>query len=85
MNTVVPTSAVAEFSLNDAVRLLKQIGDVPADTIGRVLGKFARPTDPTYGVIFVSEKVAILELRPSEIALVDNFHRDRAQEELGTS
>ena len=69
-------SALPEFSLDDAVRLLAGNGDVSAGAVGRVLGKFPRPNNPTYVVCFVDKKVSALELRPSEIAPLDAAHAD---------
>ena len=74
--TPAPKSALPDFGLDDAVRLLAGHGDVPAGAVGRVLGKFARPNNPTYVVCFVDKKVSALELRPNEIALLDASHAD---------
>ena len=67
------TSAPATFSLDDAVRLLERHGDVLPDSVGRVLGTFPRPTEITYVVGFVEEKVCVLELHSNDIVLVDDF------------
>ena len=69
-----PAPRAALFSLNDPVRLLASHGDVLSDSIGRVLGTFPRPTEITYVVGFVEEKVCVLELHSNEIVLVDDFH-----------
>jgi hypothetical protein len=71
MNTDSPTPPLAPFSLNDAVRLLDNSGEVPSGTVGRVLGTFPRPTETTYVVGFVDAKVCVLELHHNEIVLVD--------------
>jgi hypothetical protein len=68
-----PAPRAALFSLNDPVRLLASHGDVLSDSIGRVLGTFPRPTEITYVVGFVEEKVCVLELHSNEIVLVDDF------------
>jgi len=74
MSTHAPTPPVAPLHLDDAVRLLDYRGDVPSGSVGRVLGTFPRPTETTYVVSFVDAKVCVLELRRSEIVLVDDFH-----------
>lgn len=72
LRTEVNETASAEFRLNDAVRLLDQQSDVPSGSVGRVLGIFPRPVGPTYAVSFTDKKVAVLELRPHEIALAED-------------
>ena len=64
-------TAFADFRLNDVVRLLVQRRGVAAGSVGRVLGKFARPGNTTFVVCFVQDKVRALELPPGEVALVD--------------
>ena len=56
-----------EFHLNDAVRLVARVGDVPAGARGRVLGRFARETNPTYVVSF---DAGVLELRGVELLAI---------------
>ena len=72
-NTRSPTPFLARFALDDAVRLLDSHDDVPAGSVGRVLGTFPRPTEITYVVSFVDTEVHVLELRAHEIVLVDDF------------
>jgi hypothetical protein len=71
--TIVPFPT--EFSTNDDVRLLDRHGNVPSGALGRILGKFMRPTDPTYLVRFGDEDVAVVEIRFEEIVLVDDLRR----------
>ena len=73
VNVHSPTPPVAQFSLNDAVRVLDYHDDVPSGSVGRVLGTFPRPTETTYVVGFVEAKVSVLELHRNEIVLVDDF------------
>jgi hypothetical protein len=68
-----PTSPVATFGLNDAVRLLDYRGDVPSGSVGRVLGAFPHQAETTYAVSFVDAKVCVLELHADEIVFVDDF------------
>jgi hypothetical protein len=56
------------FRPNDDVRLIFHHGDVRSGTRSRVLGCYARSTDPTYLVSFQSE-VGCIEVRPDELAL----------------
>jgi hypothetical protein len=72
LRTDVNETASSEFRLDDTVRLLDQQRDVPSGGIGRVLGIFPRPVDPTYAVSFTDKKVTVLELRPHEFALVED-------------
>jgi hypothetical protein len=67
------TPPVPSYHLNDAVRLLDGHGDVVADSVGRVLGSFPRPSEITYIVSFVDSKVSVLELHGNEIVFVDDF------------
>jgi hypothetical protein len=71
VNTHSPLSA--EFLVNDAVRLLDPHCDVPSGTVGRILGKFPRPTDTTYVVCVVDERLSVLEIFANEIVPVDDF------------
>ena len=68
-----PMPPVPSYRLNDAVRLLGRHDDVPAGSVGRVLGSFPRPTEITYVVSFVDAKVSVLELHANEIVFVDDF------------
>ena len=72
-NTRSLTPFLARFGLDDAVRLLDSHDDVPAGSVGTVLGTFPRPTEITYVVSFVHTEVHVLELRAHEIVLVDDF------------
>ena len=65
--------ADARFRLNDPVRLLEYHDDVPAGSVGRVLGTFPRPAEITYVVSFVDANVRVLELHGDEIVFVDDF------------
>lgn len=78
MNTNTAAPKCAEFNLDDAVRLVGRHGDVLAGAIGRVLGSFPRPLETSYPVAFIQPKVTVLDLRPDEIVLVDDFHRAAA-------
>jgi hypothetical protein len=62
-----------EFHLDDAVRILVRHGDVHGGALGRILGKFPRAIGSTYAVSFEHWKVSVLELRPDEIVLADDF------------
>jgi hypothetical protein len=44
--------AAAQLHLHDQVRLLTARGDVRQGATGRVLGRFAQPTEPSYFVAF---------------------------------
>jgi hypothetical protein len=69
-----PKSALPEFHLNDAVRLLVGHGDVPAGAVGRILGKFPRRHDSTYAVCFIDKRISVLEVRANEIGPLDGPH-----------
>ena len=73
MNTLPPPLSFADYGLHDVVSLVAQTEDLTAGSVGRVLGKFPHPGDPTYAVIFPDDNLALRQLRPDEIALVDNF------------
>ena len=74
MNTNTATRSRTEFNLNDAVLLLGRRGDIPAGAVGRVLGSFPRLLETSYPVVFIEDKVTVLDLRPDEIVLADGFH-----------
>jgi hypothetical protein len=70
---------LTEFQLNDNVRLLDRHGDVRPGTLGRVLGRFARETSPTYVVSFEGDGVRISgDVRSEEIVLADDFRTSAA-------
>jgi hypothetical protein len=48
-------------------------GDVHGGAVGHVLGKFPRRIGFTYAVSFVHWRVSVLDLRPDEIVLADDF------------
>jgi hypothetical protein len=60
------------FSLLDTVRLRNPHGDIPAETLGRILGRFVG--EGTYVVDFAdagSLEHRVAEVRPDEIALAE--------------
>ncbi len=64
---------LTEFQTNDNVRLLDRHGDVRSGTLGRILGRFARETSPTYVVSFEGDRVRIAgDVRFEEIVLADD-------------
>ena len=73
VNTLPPPPCFAEYGLHDSVRLVAQSEDLAAGSVGRVLGKFPCPGDPTYAVIFPDNNLALRQLRPHEIVLVATF------------
>ncbi len=72
MNTLTPTR-FEEYGLYDTVSLVAQNENLAAGSVGRILGKFPYPGDPTYAVIFPDNNLALRQLRPHEIVLVDEF------------
>jgi hypothetical protein len=56
------------FRPNDEVRLILRHGDIRSGALGRILGRYARSTDPTYVVSFQDEPGCI-EVRANEIVL----------------
>ena len=63
-----PTPTPTQFQPNDNVRLLQPHGDVCSGTLGRILGRFARETGPTYVVSFEGDHVRISgDVRSEEI------------------
>ena len=73
INTPPPRPSYAEYGLHDIVSLVAQSEDLAAGSVGRILGKFPNPGDPTYAVIFADNNLALRQLRPHEIVLVNNF------------
>ena len=70
---------LTEFQLNDNVRLLDRHGDVRSGTLGRILGRFARETYPTYVVSFEGDRVRIAsDVRFDEIVLADDLRLSAA-------
>ena len=68
-----------EFQPNDNVRLLARHGDVRSGTLGRILGRFARETGPTYVVSFEGDSVRIAgDVRFEEIVLADDLRLSAA-------
>jgi hypothetical protein len=57
------------FGMRDTVRLVNRNGEIPAGTIGDVLGWFV--PDLTYVVNFPDQEARIAEVHPDEIVLVD--------------
>ena len=70
MNTLPPPPSLGEYGLQDRVSLVAQSEDLAAGSVGRVLGKFPYPGDPTYAVIFPDNNLALRQLRPHEIATI---------------
>jgi len=58
-----------DFHLRDVVRLLNQHGDIPAGTVGSVIGCFVN--DLTYVVNFTEEGARVAEVRLDEIVLTE--------------
>ena len=76
--TTIPTHSLAEFRRNDGVRLLDRHGDVPAGTLGRILGRFAREL-PTYVVSFEGASARIArDVRSEELVLADDLRASAA-------
>lgn len=74
-----PTPTPTEFHLNDNVRLLARHGEVRSGTLGRILGRFARETGPTYVVSFEGDYARIAgDVRFEEIVLVDDLRLSAA-------
>jgi hypothetical protein len=70
---------LTEFRMNDNVRLLDRHGDVRSGTLGRILGRFARETCPTYVVSFEGDRVRIAnDVRFDEIVLADDLRLSAA-------
>jgi hypothetical protein len=67
-----------EFSVNQVVRLIEPHGDVLAGASGRVVGRYARSSDPTYLVNFGGHDPRVTaEVRADEIAMAhDRFADD---------
>jgi hypothetical protein len=75
----IPTPNVTEFRLNDNVRLLDRHGDVRSGTLGRILGRFARETGPTYVVSFEGDDIRVAgDVRFEEIVLADDLRTSAA-------
>jgi hypothetical protein len=51
--------AAAQLHLHDQVRLVTAHGDVREGSIGRILGRFARPSEPTFFVAFDGQPAAL--------------------------
>ena len=51
--------AAVPFHRHDHVRLLTTCREVPAGSIGRILGRFARPSEPSYFVAFDGHPAAV--------------------------
>ena len=67
-------AVLTEFHLNDNVRLLDRHGDVRSGTLGRILGRIARETCPTYVVSFEGDRARIAnDVRFDEIVLADDL------------
>jgi hypothetical protein len=64
-----------EFGINAVVRLVEPHGNVPAGASGRIVGRYARSSDPTYVVSFGGRDQGVTtEVRADEIALAhDRF------------
>jgi len=60
--------AMDMFRPNDEVRLLFRHGDIRSGARGRVVGRFARRTDPTFVVSFQNQ-AGCIEVRADELAL----------------
>ena len=63
------TTQRLDYHLRDVVRLLNQHGDIPAGTVGSVIGWFAN--DLTYVVNFPDEGARVAEVHPDEIVLTE--------------
>jgi hypothetical protein len=75
----IPTPRPTEFHPNDNVRLLERHGDVRSGTLGRILGRFARETGPTYVVSFEGDNVRVAgDVRFEEIVLADDLRTSAA-------
>jgi hypothetical protein len=48
-----------QLQVNDQVRLLRTSGDVRQGSKGRVVGRFARPTQPSYYVAFEGQPAGV--------------------------
>jgi hypothetical protein len=48
-----------QLQVNDQVRLLAASGDVRPGARGRVVGRFARPTQPSYFVAFEGQPAGV--------------------------
>ena len=71
--------ALTEFRPNDSVRLLDRHGDVRSGTLGRILGRFARDTSPTYVVSFEGDRLRIAgDVRFEELVLADDLRTSAA-------
>lgn len=73
---MIETPVQTEYCRNDDVRLLSSHGDLPSGARGRILGKFARPNDPTYLVTFEHEGICVDDVRSDEIMLARQRHHD---------
>lgn len=51
--------AAVRFHRHDHVRLLTTCREVPEGSIGHVLGRFARPSEPSYLVAFDGHPAAV--------------------------
>ena len=60
---------LTEFRVNDDVCLLEDYGEIRAGTCGRVIGRNARPWNPSYLVIFEGDGDRLRGVRPEQIAL----------------
>ena len=69
MTLVTNEDARLDFHLRDVVRLLNQHGDIPAGTVGSVIGSFVN--DHTYVVNFSEDGARVAEVHPDEIALTE--------------
>ena len=73
------TPILTEFRMNDNVRLLDRHGDVRSGTLGRILGRLARESCPTYVVSFEGDRVRIAsDVRFEEIVLADDLRLSAA-------
>ena len=72
-------TAPTEFHPNDNVRLLQRHGDVLSGTLGRILGRFARESGPTYVVSFEGDHLRVAgDVRFEEIVLADDLRASAA-------
>ena len=55
--------------MNDDVCLLEDNGEIRAGACGRVIGRIARPWDPSYLVIFEGDGDRLRGVRPEQIIL----------------
>ena len=62
--------AAVRFHRHDHVRLLTTYREVPEGSVGRVLGRFARPSGPSYFVVF-EEHPAGVEVAADALELHD--------------